>query len=524
MEIKDTRIALRPRHAWEATDLGIIMLRAWWLPVAALSLMSVVLTGVCAFGGAAALGAEVDLRLYVAGAAVWWLKPLYDRLVLAVLSSAVFGSPPRVWDILRDLPSLLRTGLWWHLTFGRLDLARSFRLPVWQLEGLRLGRRRERFRVLDAGTRGHAAGVTLLLLGIELVLVAGVFGLAYLMYPGVFLDLGQDHGSLWTGHGVAIALLAYALAITFVEPVYVACGFGLYLNRRTVLEGWDIELDFRRLTARRERLFESTRSLIVYTALAVSLGLLHSTDTFAAAPQGGGERANDVARQLLAEPPFLVTEEASSWRLRPSVQDWLEGLSDAFSEAEADETGADFAWLDLLVALPQIVEGMLWTGVIIGLVWIGWHVVRWSRARAWRYRARLPRVRADAAYETLTPPRGLPADPAARARELVVEGASREGLSLLYQASVRCLRTQGCCVNAGATESEVLSEARRCGGANVATYMNGLVQAWLSLAYAERDPGLLATLALCDGWHDCFASRQQAPDRSGVPSAESLAR
>jgi hypothetical protein len=25
------------------------------------------------------------------------------------------------------------------------------------------------------------------------------------------------------------------------EPIYVACGFSLYLNRRTVLEAWDIE-------------------------------------------------------------------------------------------------------------------------------------------------------------------------------------------------------------------------------------------------------------------------------------------
>ena len=32
-----------------------------------------------------------------------------------------------------------------------------------------------------------------------------------------------------------------------IEPLYVACGFALYLNRRTQLEAWDIDLAFRRL-------------------------------------------------------------------------------------------------------------------------------------------------------------------------------------------------------------------------------------------------------------------------------------
>ena len=34
------------------------------------------------------------------------------------------------------------------------------------------------------------------------------------------------------------------------EPFYVAAGFGLYLNRRTLLEGWDIEVALRRIAER----------------------------------------------------------------------------------------------------------------------------------------------------------------------------------------------------------------------------------------------------------------------------------
>ena len=49
---------------------------------------------------------------------------------------------------------------------------------------------------------------------------------------------------LWLEH---LSNLLYVLLLIVWEPVYVACGFTLYLNRRTALEAWDIELTFRRL-------------------------------------------------------------------------------------------------------------------------------------------------------------------------------------------------------------------------------------------------------------------------------------
>jgi hypothetical protein len=47
-----------------------------------------------------------------------------------------------------------------------------------------------------------------------------------------------------------ISNLLYFTAFGLVGPIYAAAGFTLYLNRRIELEGWDIELKFRRLTAR----------------------------------------------------------------------------------------------------------------------------------------------------------------------------------------------------------------------------------------------------------------------------------
>jgi len=74
-----------------------------------------------------------------------------------------------------------------------------------------------------------------------------------------------DSGSwLWLEH---LSNLFYALLLCVWEPVYVACGFSLYLNRRTALEAWDIELQFRRL---RQRLGGSAYALLLGFALLLA--------------------------------------------------------------------------------------------------------------------------------------------------------------------------------------------------------------------------------------------------------------
>ncbi len=49
-----------------------------------------------------------------------------------------------------------------------------------------------------------------------------------------------------SGKHALVAALAYAAAVSFLEPFYVAAGFGMYLNRRVELEAWDVEQEFRR--------------------------------------------------------------------------------------------------------------------------------------------------------------------------------------------------------------------------------------------------------------------------------------
>ena len=64
--------------------------------------------------------------------------------------------------------------------------------------------------------------------------------------------------------------IAYVLAVLFLEPFYVAAGFGMYLNRRAELEAWDIEQEFRRAFARVDRRSRCSRGavLVLLTAPA----------------------------------------------------------------------------------------------------------------------------------------------------------------------------------------------------------------------------------------------------------------
>jgi hypothetical protein len=120
-------INLRRRTPWEAMDLGFTMLRRWWGPVYAAHALVFLPLNVAVF-----IACWASDMLWLAMLVIWWLEPLYDRVVLHVLARAVFGEVASIGFLKR--PSEYTAGLLWALTFERFDLARSFNLPV-QLEG-----------------------------------------------------------------------------------------------------------------------------------------------------------------------------------------------------------------------------------------------------------------------------------------------------------------------------------------------------------------------------------------------------
>jgi hypothetical protein len=253
MQLADLRLEVRPRTAWEAMDLGMrlaqsearLLWKTWFmvtLPVLALALLLTAL-----------LQQEAMYLL------LWWLKPLYDYALLIVLSRRVFGATPSLREIARLLAGSLRQGLLGNLLWRRFSLNRAYLLPVWLLENLPARERGPRLALLRSQYSGKAQWLHIVMVHLEGFLFIAALSLLFWFAPD---GAGSDLRNLFTGDNYdLLASLAevglYFIAMSLCEPLYVAAGFSLYLNRRTELEAWDLELAFRHL---RERLDAQRRA------------------------------------------------------------------------------------------------------------------------------------------------------------------------------------------------------------------------------------------------------------------------
>ncbi|QQQ01693.1 DUF4129 domain-containing protein [Lysobacter enzymogenes] len=267
MKLEALTVALRPRTAWEACELGMALVRrnagAIWKPWLLVTLPLLVLLN--------AAGWALDL-LWLSGLLMWWLKPWFDRIPLYVISRAVFGETPTPRQTVRA--ALRWGGRWWlpYLTWRRLGPARPLYLPVDLLEGGDSGEARQRRAALGAPVYGVCSLLTLVCANFELVMILGLVFAGIMFVP--FDYLPDTFKSLWDAfleqpHWMNALFNALAwIAASLIEPFYVGAGFGLYLNRRTEIEGWDIEIVFRRLRARL-----SAAAAPALLALCVGVGL-----------------------------------------------------------------------------------------------------------------------------------------------------------------------------------------------------------------------------------------------------------
>src|SRR3546814_19930772 len=128
MQLSDASVSIRPRSPWEALDLGTLLARRHAkLLMTTWAAVTLPLFGLISL----LLWQHPSLALLL----FWWLKPLYERLPLHILSKALFGETPDFRESLQAFPGLLRPQLLASLTWRRLRTTRSFYLPVQQLEG-----------------------------------------------------------------------------------------------------------------------------------------------------------------------------------------------------------------------------------------------------------------------------------------------------------------------------------------------------------------------------------------------------
>jgi hypothetical protein len=242
MQIDSIALKLRPRSVWEGCDLGVRLLQSCLGPVFRCHL-AVALPSLLLFLAMGALVAWLPALL------MWLAKPWLDRTVLFVLSRALFGETTRLGDLWIHRRPVWLLGLTRTLTLQRLSASRAFFQPVLQLEGLTGRELRARLQQIGAGRRGVARGSNLAFVAAELAIVSSLLLLALWLAP---ISLGFAWHPFDSLSGTRLTFListAYGVTVVFLEPFYVACGFGMYINRRVALEAWDIEQEFRRAFA-----------------------------------------------------------------------------------------------------------------------------------------------------------------------------------------------------------------------------------------------------------------------------------
>ncbi|OYW87986.1 MAG: hypothetical protein B7Z23_13255 [Pseudomonadales bacterium 32-61-5] len=188
MHLNDASVAIRPRSAWEALDIGTLLARRH----AGLLMLTWALLTLPIFALLSLIfwqHPSVSILLF------WWLKPLYERLPLFILSRALFGDTPSLSECFRALPGLLRPQWLASLTWRRLSLTRSFDLPVLQLEQLAGPARRQRLIVLGQRDTSTATWLTIVGMHLELALWLGALALLYLLAGPD--DLGTDLCGQW---------------------------------------------------------------------------------------------------------------------------------------------------------------------------------------------------------------------------------------------------------------------------------------------------------------------------------------
>ncbi len=502
MRLEDASVRIRPRGGWEALDLGFRMARENWralwsiwfavyLPVAAL------LLGV------------LHADLWLASLLLWWAKPLFDRFVLHAASRAVFGEAPRVRETLAAWREILRHGVLAGLTLQRFDLARSFVMPVWQLEQQRGRAARERRASLGRRMRGYAVWLTVVCANFEAMAMLSIM-LAIALFAPASADPGFEFSKYFAGGGDEQAAwgwldsVVYCAAVSLIEPFYVAAGFSLYLNRRAVLEGWDIEIALRRLEARleesRPRASGGALPLLVAAALFAGGALLAASPAHAAQEQARGTDARLEIRKVLRAREFPQWREEMTWTLGGNEK----------KPEDADSTLDAGFWSRLGRWIARIAQGVAWLAVAAIAVWLIAKLVRSLRERAPRDSApgwRPP----EALFGLALEPGTLPDDVAGAARGLARDGRLREALSLLYRGALSVLvHRDRVPLREADTEGDCLRAARGALDADAAAYFGRLIAAWVAGAYAGRLPGIDDAEVLARDWAAHFGTRAEA--------------
>lgn len=514
MQVENLAIALRIRSNWEAIDLGFTLARQWFFRLWVTWLLGALPVFIIVISLLSIVNNDI-FRSFIF-IVFWWLKPLYEQPLLYILSRQLFSEPVSLRDVYKNYFTIIKPQLGALLLWRRLSLSRSFNNPVAMLENLTGKKRRERLNVLHAQQSSASQWLTIICVHLELLLYSSFLLFVYTLIPTELIN-ELTLLKLFEGEGLLLIIitdLAYFFAISIIAPIYVAAGFALYINRRIKLEGWDIELAFKRMRNRlnnikkvgNSHLNQSTSTTLACLPILACLLISAFSSSQSLASENtviSKETAKATIEEVLKNEDFGKTTTKKTWVYVGSERDqakddnssnWLEDF---------------FEWLfghlfdGEIYSVFKVLEVLIWLAVAAAVIWL---ISKYSHWLTWISLRK--RIIQDEEYSVPNIILGmdmnqasLPDDILATFTNYINNTQYREALSLLYRATLSVIVHRGDVeIPTSATEQECSNMITNTYSKDESTYFKTLTQAWIMLAYAHRVPSKETLSQLRDGW------------------------
>jgi hypothetical protein len=565
MNLNQLALEVRPRSAWEAVDLGLLMAKRWWWPLMKVWLIvtaPIVVITLC-----------MPMNYFWVGfILLWWLKPLYERPMLHILSRAIFNELPNTRSTVKLLPALARQQLFASLSIRRFSPTRSMDLPVLQLEGLDKARRQARLSILHREDSAPAGWLSFIGFALELFLTLGLLSLLWAFIPPEFeVDWSNLFGAPQNSSLLYLKLSLWYIALGLTAPFYTACGFALYINRRVKLEAWDLEIAFRRITNKRAEATPgyggnaSPLSLLCIVSLCVFLLLDSHQQSYAdelppmeQPTQKESIRENSESfllhtqiddKDIYRDPPLGDYQDIDRKLAQQSIAEVMQqaefsrkttSRSLTFVEQEENTWLMDFLvkhfgdlfdWLkkfNLFKFIATFLELILWGTALLLIALLVYRYRHWLAAQF--VRVAPGKTTAHSKPQILfgleVTEESLPDDIGANALRLLHQHNSRAALALLYRASLFRLIQNGLEIHHGHTEGECVQlfrealttqSSKNTSAAQHATelkqleYFAQLTSCWQQLAYGHQAPNFALAENLCNSWNACWLTSTGQP-------------
>ena len=486
MNIDSLSVVVRPRRIWEAGDLGIAMVRRWfsgiYIPWLILLLSVWLLLTIL-------LPRNPTLVILI----IWWIKPILGRTILYVLSRRMFGVNTTTLGTLKHTPKLMLLPMAGRLTLFRLSPMRVIIEAVNMLEGLKGELRRRRGAVLTSHLAANPYGIALAFCIFEwIVIFSGLYQASMILIPEEFHYQMPDHFLDDSNHW--LFSIFYVATVAFLEPFYVATCFALYLNIRTLIEGWDLELQFRKWVQRCKALQAGVSVLLLglwlgfypSPAMAQEDAELKPVEEAAEeapnasqrSPHADAHASAALLDEIIQDEVYLVPEETKvGWHPRD------------YENNEGSQTNHS----GLLSALGSVLGYVFIIVVIVilafFLVYLTRHMFIGSRGKASKDRS-IEARKPEEAYHALIDPASLPDDIAAAATSAWQKGDHRLALSYLFRGALLALsKSDRLDIPSTATEEECLHLVGQAFKGSLLAFFKKLTRTWQRLAYAHEPIG-----------------------------------